>query len=557
MYRDQLWGVRADARAALRALDDGDLVALDELLTANRGRGDFAYHFASGATPRELGDALATVAGTSKDIPLKSGVNPATYELTLTDLAGVLALATHGTGDEALPTAWADDFVVATTNPTALYGEHDGFFDRDGKRREAQDEANRSNLLLLLSRGYWSLEFLQAVTTGYHEYDLAHDEDAWPQADPSDDVGYAPAPNGVYLNDGVLALTAALTANPAASEWAFTEFLPGTVTLDGSDQTIGRFTHYLFFEHRFPEDSDDNSIGATAALTALSSAIDAAGTSGATATAESNTSPTSPGPMHDVQVLRAMAQDVSESSGCSWNPLDYGHCVVAAAKAVWRWVQHWGHLVLDILSVATFAPPPFDMVGVAAAATNATWYAIDGDYGTAGLSLAAAVPGLAFAKTAKGAGPVKITALATKLKTTPVQASRVAQAAARWRPWKRCGRLPAGYLRLEFGKGWTPEQRTAAEAKVKALWEAGRRGQLKKTVAERDPTATARFKREGGSIPAGHDLDHVVDLQLGGSNDTANLKPLDSTVNRSIGKQIEQRLKHLELDTPIRGVAIC
>ena len=79
-------------------------------------------------------------------------------------------------------------------------------------------------------------------------------------------------------------------------------------------------------------------------------------------------------------------------------------CVIDAARTVWRWVKRWGHLVLDILTVATsFAPPPFNIAAVGTGALNATWYAIEGDYGMAGLSLAVAVPGLAFTKIAKSA----------------------------------------------------------------------------------------------------------------------------------------------------------
>jgi hypothetical protein len=107
--------------------------------------------------------------------------------------------------------------------------------------------------------------------------------------------------------------------------------------------------------------------------------------------------------MADSLVLQGLAKSIHSGSGCSWNPLDYAHCALALAEAVWHWAQHWGHSVLDILTLATFAPPPIDAVGVSAAATNATWYAIDGDYAEAGLSLAAALPGLAFTRIAKGA----------------------------------------------------------------------------------------------------------------------------------------------------------
>jgi hypothetical protein len=53
-----------DANAAIRALKDGDLDGVEKRLDANRGKPDFAYFFASQATPRALGDALGTVAGT-------------------------------------------------------------------------------------------------------------------------------------------------------------------------------------------------------------------------------------------------------------------------------------------------------------------------------------------------------------------------------------------------------------------------------------------------------------------------------------------------------------
>lgn len=136
-FRDYLWGARADARAAVRALNDGDLVGLEKRLALNRGEPDFAYFFTSETTPRALGDALATVAGASKDAPLKATVDPAAYELTLTDLAGVLALATHGTGERALPQSWTTDFIVATTTPTKLYGEHRGFSSTVRTKRSA------------------------------------------------------------------------------------------------------------------------------------------------------------------------------------------------------------------------------------------------------------------------------------------------------------------------------------------------------------------------------------------------------------------------------------
>jgi hypothetical protein len=400
VFRDPLAKVRADAASALQALDHGDLVAVDRLLAANRGQADFAYFFTSKATPRELGDALATAAGPSKKVPLRTSLDAHAYDLALADLAGTLSLATYGTGDRTLPSSWTSDFIGATTTPEALYDEAE--HNPSTPSRAAQDVANKQNLLLLLSRGYWSTGFLKAVTETYWKFDRANSGDAWP-GPARQPAKYAPASDGTYLTDGVLALTAALTTNPAASAWAFKEFQPGSDQIDGSKYRVGKFTHYLLFEHQFPKVSDGGSVGMTAALTALSSATiatrgEVAAKSGKSGLDESEDS----GPLHDSIVLQALAQDLTHD-GCSLSHRDFWNCAKVVAEAAGHWVQHWGHEVLDILSLATFAPPPFAVVGVAAAATNATWYAVGDDYRKAGLSLAVAVPGLAFVKIAEAA----------------------------------------------------------------------------------------------------------------------------------------------------------
>jgi hypothetical protein len=411
---------RASADAAFRALRVGDLRALDQQLASNRGDAEFAYFFAAQVTPRDLGDALASVAGTDGDRPLKIDVDPHEYDIELTDLAGTLALATHGTGDRALPASWADNFVSATTTPEVIYGTPDDASDV-AKQRADQDLANKQNLLLLLSRGYWSTPFLETVTAGYWEFDRDKGDDAWSGVG-LEDVGYAPAPDGNYLTDGVLALTAALTANPEAAAWAFTDFQPGTEMLefDDADHAVGRFTHFLFFEHRFPGSSDDDSVGMTASLTALSSAIDATAANADASDAADGS------PMADSLVLREMAKPKSDS-GCSWNPLDYLQCAEDAVEAVFHWVGQWGHTVLDILSLTTMAPPPFDAVGIGAEVTAATWFAIEGDYVSVGLSLANANPLLAFTKIAK---TVKAGVAAEKV---AVEAEQVAKAARSYR----------------------------------------------------------------------------------------------------------------------------
>lgn len=542
-FKDPLSEIRARADAAVEALQVGDLRNVGFHLAANRGQTDFAYFFTARATPRALGDALASVAGDRSEETFKAGVSASEYELALADLAGTVALATHGVRDRALPVYWARDFLQATTVPIEVDGST--------TQRTGQDVANRQNLLLLLSRGYWSRGFLQDTTRAYWEYDRKRGADAWPRTR-LEGAKYAPAPNGTYLTDGILALTAALTANPAASKWAFADFLPGTQVIEGSDRVVSRFTHFLLFEHRFPDGSDGETLGMTATLTALSSAIDGGGgdVEAQAVASERNTQET--GPLSDARVLRELAGDLADDRGCSWNPRDYWKCAKSVAASVLDWIQHWGHLVLDILSLATLAPMPIRAVGIAAAATNATWYAIEGDFAKAGLSLTLLVPMLAFAKVAwRTKGPAKVLA--------PRASDKVARAAMAWRAktsWKSCERVAGGMV-LKYQDGWTRAQRRAADAKVKAISAAAERGDLRKTVVERSGTSRSKFQAAGGKLPAGSDVDHIVDLQLGGSDDLSNLQALDQSVNRSFGKQLEAGLKTFAVGAPILAVSIC
>lgn len=424
------------ANAAIEALTSGDLDSVEDRLAANRGKPDFAYFFASQASPRVLGDALGSVAG-EKEGELKNGVDAHQYELTLTDLAGALALATYGTGDRALPASWADKFATATTTPDSSK--------KSDVERAAQDQADKQNLLLLLARGSWSTEFLQTVTKAYWTFDHHEGSNAWPGTK-SNGAKYAPAPNGTYLTDGILALTAALTTNSSASAWAFTDYQPGVENVtyaDGSKHSIGKFSHYLFIDHRYPKGADGDSVGITAGLTALSAAI------GVTDPARESISDTQAGSPHsDSLVLQAMAKSATTvDDGSAF--VKAWHGVEHVVESAWHWivgvVHRWGHTVLNILSLATMTPPPFDIVGipvgVTAAAVNATWYAIDGDYAEAGLALATAVPGLAFGKFVK-AGREGVTAAkaavdageaGVKVVNSSVESTQLTKVASAWR----------------------------------------------------------------------------------------------------------------------------
>jgi hypothetical protein len=63
-------------------------------------------------------------------------------------------------------------------------------------------------------------------------------------------------------------------------------------------------------------------------------------------------------------------------------------------------------------------------------------------------------------------------------------------------------------------------------------------------------------QERGRAFPPGYDVDHVIDLQLGGKYSLSNMLPLSSSVNHSLGAQIMHAIKEAENGTPITGVGI-
>ena len=98
-------------------------------------------------------------------------------------------------------------------------------------------------------------------------------------------------------------------------------------------------------------------------------------------------------------------------------------------------------------------------------------------------------------------------------------------------------------VELKYKDEWTPNQRAEADAKLQTLSEA----KTVKTPVNRGGTsASSRYKSAYGDacVPEGYDVDHTIDLQLGGKDDILNMKPLDSSFNRSLGVQIKNAIKN-------------
>lgn len=98
-------------------------------------------------------------------------------------------------------------------------------------------------------------------------------------------------------------------------------------------------------------------------------------------------------------------------------------------------------------------------------------------------------------------------------------------------------------VELKYKEGWNDIQKAEADAKLKVLSES----KTVKTKVERGGTsASSRYKSANGteSVPKGYDVDHTIDLQLGGADDISNMNPLDMSVNRSLGAQINNIIKN-------------
>jgi len=108
-------------------------------------------------------------------------------------------------------------------------------------------------------------------------------------------------------------------------------------------------------------------------------------------------------------------------------------------------------------------------------------------------------------------------------------------------------------LQLTYKDGWTDAQRAEADAKVQILNDSDT---VVTEVNRSGTSASSRYRQSGGLVPPGYDVDHMVDLQLGGADNVSNMWPLNSSVNRSLGSQIQWQIKGLPPGTIVNRVTI-
>ena len=108
-------------------------------------------------------------------------------------------------------------------------------------------------------------------------------------------------------------------------------------------------------------------------------------------------------------------------------------------------------------------------------------------------------------------------------------------------------------IAIKMKKGWSQEQIDAMVTKINQVNE---RNPIVTRVEEqaRNPSATSIWRRAGRDFESGKDVDHILDLRLGGENVLENMQLLDRSVNRSFGAQIGNAIRHGKIgeDTVVR-----
>jgi hypothetical protein len=107
-------------------------------------------------------------------------------------------------------------------------------------------------------------------------------------------------------------------------------------------------------------------------------------------------------------------------------------------------------------------------------------------------------------------------------------------------------------LTIKGKPNWTPAQNADAIAKADALT-AGETVVTKNPV-KRDANLRSKFIKAGNVAQPGQQLDHTIDLQLGGTNASSNLKFIDGSVNASFGSQVNHQIKNLPDATRVNKV---
>lgn len=207
-----------------------------------------------------------------------------------------------------------------------------------------------------------------------------------------------------------------------------------------------------------------------------------------------------------------------------------------------------GHGALDLLG---FIPG----IGAAADVANGLWYAAEGNYVDAAASFLSAVLGVGDAFGGANAARKAVKAgLSAFEKAAPapkvVQVLKQSKSSSIRAELRDDGVVDLVLKRKDV---WDEVQMSQATRKARDL---SRADTVKTAAGKRGPSASQTYKGINGkdSVPPGYDVDHIVDLQLGGADHVRNMRPLDASVNRSMGAQISYLIRDLPEGTRIGNV---
>jgi hypothetical protein len=109
-------------------------------------------------------------------------------------------------------------------------------------------------------------------------------------------------------------------------------------------------------------------------------------------------------------------------------------------------------------------------------------------------------------------------------------------------------------LTIKLKATWTEKQVAQAYEKAEALTKA--ETVVTKNPVKREANLRSKFKKAGGEVKDNEHVDHINELQLGGTNNFNNLKAFDASVNMSFGAQIKNQIKNVPDGTRVNRVVI-
>ncbi|MFD1001462.1 RHS repeat domain-containing protein [Ohtaekwangia kribbensis] len=145
-----------------------------------------------------------------------------------------------------------------------------------------------------------------------------------------------------------------------------------------------------------------------------------------------------------------------------------------------------------------------------------------------------------------------------QLATAPMEAEQMVMEGASGSPANKAddalSQVDEGVNLVIKGKStWNSSQNQQAFAKAAALTDDPTTVVTKNPVA-RDSNLRSKFIKAGGTLAPRQQVDHIKDLQLGGTNAISNTQALDGSVNASFGKQIQLQIQHLPDATRVNKV---